>query len=231
MSHGTRAFVIVLVGGFVAALGSCGGGDDGTPPRDCTPGEMRSLPESCGPCELGDATETCSADGTWQLTSCTDNPIDLDGDTFPNEDCEDLPGGCCMEQLDCNDRSADVHPELYPCMAFRTETGGPDMGDCTSSCGGAGRRTCSDTCMWNECNVPMDICNGADDDCDTLIDEDMPCVPGEIVTCITTCGSQGSAACTDDCVAPPPASPTCTPPAEACNGRDDDCDTVVDNGC
>jgi hypothetical protein len=48
-------------------------------------------------------------------------------------------------------------------------------------------------------------------------------------SCITTCGSTGSAACGGDCRW----STTCQPPVESCNAEDDDCDTAVDEdfGC
>ncbi|MBN1774216.1 MAG: hypothetical protein JXB32_23355, partial [Deltaproteobacteria bacterium] len=66
---------------------------------------------------------------------------------------------------------------------------------------------------------------GADDDCDTVCDEGFPCCAGTSGSCTTTCGSTGTRTCTSSC-----AWGTCMPPAETCNGIDDDCDTVADNG-
>lgn len=44
--------------------------------------------------------------------------------------------------------------------------------------------------------------------------------------CTTACGSSGSANCGADCVLQ-----ACLPPAEQCNGVDDDCDDQTDEGC
>lgn len=54
------------------------------------------------------------------------------------------------------------------------------------------------------------------------------CQPGATVTCTATCGSTGSGTCTAACV--PPAPVACTPPAEVCDGDDDDCDSYTDEG-
>jgi hypothetical protein len=43
---------------------------------------------------------------------------------------------------------------------------------CTTSCGSVGRVTCSDACVAGPCVPPvLEVCNGADDDCDGRIDE------------------------------------------------------------
>jgi hypothetical protein len=73
-----------------------------------------------------------------------------------------------------------------------------------------------------------ETCNGVDDDCDGIIDDGFPCARGADVACTTTCGSQGTLACTDGCTLPEDA--LCEPPAERCNGVDDDCDGAVDEG-
>ncbi len=51
------------------------------------------------------------------------------------------------------------------------------------------------------------------------------CQPGASGACTTKCGSQGTHACQQSC-----GWGTCTPPAETCNGKDDDCDGKRDNG-
>jgi hypothetical protein len=73
---------------------------------------------------------------------------------------------------------------------------------------------------------PGEVCNGRDDDCDTLTDEGFGCVAGAVAGCTTGCGSLGSRTCASDCTWP-----ACVPPAETCNGVDDDCDGECDEGC
>lgn len=45
-------------------------------------------------------------------------------------------------------------------------------------------------------------------------------------TCATTCGSVGSRTCGETC-----GWSSCAPPQESCNGQDDDCDGLTDDGC
>jgi len=80
----------------------------------------------------------------------------------------------------------------------------------------------------DDCEPPDEVCNQADDDCDGVADNGMPCQPGEMFECTTTCGSTGRGRCTDSCEPPP--STACSPPDEECNGDDDDCDGEVDEG-
>jgi hypothetical protein len=73
----------------------------------------------------------------------------------------------------------------------------------------------------------LETCNGIDDDCNGATDDAFACALGTAVPCTTECGSTGTGTCTGHCEVPAPAD--CTPPAtELCNGRDDTCDTVID---
>jgi hypothetical protein len=82
-------------------------------------------------------------------------------------------------------------------------------------------------------SVVFETCNGVDDDCDTLVDEDFPslgqpCDNGLLGPCFGT----GTYQCRADetgveCVISPPAG---TPSAEVCNGIDDNCNGQVDEG-
>jgi hypothetical protein len=82
-----------------------------------------------------------------------------------------------------------------------------------------------------EDSILVETCNGLDDDCDTLIDEDFPdlgdvCDNGEEGACFETgtmvCSSNGL---TTECNAPDG-----VPGTETCNGIDDDCDSSIDEG-
>src|SRR5690606_13387545 len=78
------------------------------------------------------------------------------------------------------------------------------------------------------CAPPAETCNGMDDDCDGAPDDGFACALGASVSCTTSCGTTGSGACTSACAIPSGAA--CTPPAEVCNGVDDDCDGTRDEG-
>jgi len=74
-------------------------------------------------------------------------------------------------------------------------------------------------CTIDSCNTGFGDCNSDPlDGCELEID----CQEGG--ACMTTCGSVGGLACSDGCA------PTCSLPAESCNGIDDDCDGACDQG-
>ena len=99
---------------------------------------------------------------------------------------------------------------------------GPDADLCfegTVVCSG-GTLTCNDSTGAN-----VEVCNGVDDDCDDVIDED---VPGVGVPCDGPDGDlcqEGVTACTGGVLACTDATATT---GELCNGADDDCDGAVD---
>jgi hypothetical protein len=83
----------------------------------------------------------------------------------------------------------------------------------SQTCGNCGRqeRTCTAECAW-----PADFgpCTGEGE-----------CAATATGSCTTSCGSAGSRSCGADCLWG-----ACAPPAETCNGADDDCDGEVDDG-
>jgi len=105
------------------------------------------------------------------------------------------------------------------CTAF--STGHP----CNNACGFQGTATCNSDCLtFSECQV-TDVCDGADNDCNDEPDDLSPCVQSSDSTCTTSCGTTGVSHCSSTCQ---PGS--CQPPAEVCNGADEDCDGIQDNG-
>lgn len=111
--------------------------------------------------------------------------------------------------------------------APRTLCGGACVGTNSdpNHCGGCGQ-VCTlpfatATCVAGRCTVER--CESGRGDCNASADDgcEASCSPG---ACTTSCGSTGAQVCVDVCA------PRCTPPAETCNARDDDCDGACDEG-
>jgi len=76
-------------------------------------------------------------------------------------------------------------------------------------------------CAVGECEEGWGDCDGTDaNGCET----ETSCSSEASVPCSTSCETVGQVNCDDVCA------PTCEPPEESCNHRDDDCDGVCDNG-
>ncbi len=202
-------------------------GDAATPDADF-PDAGRDLPDVGPP--------TCADPSRWYR--------DLDGDGFGDpaasvESCDHVEGFATRGD-DCDDGCADCHPGGFEvCDARDNDCDGaadqlfacaPGAAvACTTSCGTTGAGACTSACeapSAEACAPPAETCNGADDDCDGDVDETFSCAAGATALCTTTCGSTGTGTCTSACEPAAPAA--CTPPAETCNGLDDDCDGVAD---
>jgi|GEM_PF-1958046 len=106
----------------------------------------------------------------------------------------------------------------------------PDsVAPCTTSCGTQGTQGCDASGCPLGCEPPNEACNGFDDNCDGVIDEGFDCVLGETQPCQTSCDVEGRTSGRSTCEAGCSYG-ECVPPAEVCNGLDDNCDGVVDEG-
>jgi fibro-slime domain-containing protein/LPXTG-motif cell wall-anchored protein len=169
-------------------------------------------------------------------TPCTDN--DQDGYYAGDGSCG---------PIDCNDSNAGVNPsateicdgsiddncdgtvdEGCDCTnGFQQQCGSTDIGECAF-----GAEVCTDG-AWGSCSGNIEpgteLCNGLDDDCDSLIDEDFnigqTCAVG-----IGSCETAGQNVCTQDHSSAECSAQPGQPGTEICNGLDDDCDGVIDEG-
>ena len=176
------------------------------------------VPPADGACSPNGATQSCYTGpaGTKGVGICTTGTQTCTSSSWGNCDGEVTPAA--SDPCDGLDNDCDgTKDEGYACVK------GTGQG-CTTICGSWGYQTCSATCAWNTCAVPVETCNGKDDDCDTKIDEDFDCVQGTTgASCPTICGSTGKRDCGTDCKWK-----SCVPPTESCNGKDDDCDLKID---
>ena len=168
-----------------------------TPDGGCTDGETRECGQATGACELG--TQEC-VEGQWSDCSKDSGPTD--------EACNGIDDDC--------DGKVDEEVERE-C--------GESLGICEK-----GTQTC-DAGEWEECSgntepEESESCNGTDDDCDGMVDEEVERECGESLGICEkgtqTCDAGEWEECSGN---------TEPEESESCNGTDDDCDGIVDEGC
>lgn len=149
-----------------------------------------------------------------------DRAIDLAVDMaqVPDQAVPDM-AACVEAPESCNARDDDCDGRIDEIDAAACETGRP--GIC-----GPGRIACvggAPGCVAVTGPAP-EACNGIDDDCDGALDEvrPAPCDTGAPGIC-----AEGQTACA---AGAPRCDPVVAPMPEHCDGADDDCDGVVDEG-
>lgn len=181
--------------------------------RDCFTGNTgcvragaQNLYTCQSPCKTG--TQTCTA-GMWG--NCT-GEVKAQAET------------CNGKDDDCNGKTDDaITPK--PCYSGPSNTKG--VGNCKE-----GVSTCVNGTLvcQGEVTAKNEVCDGKDNDCDGATDEDftdkdLPCFAGS-----GACQGKGTFVCSQDgkstiCNAKP-----LPPSAEVCNGKDDDCNGMIDDG-
>ncbi|MFH1465208.1 MAG: putative metal-binding motif-containing protein [Pseudomonadota bacterium] len=237
---------------------------------DCDDTEYTVNPDATEICDgldddcdglVDDADPDVTGQGTWYA--------DNDGDGYgyaPVTACEQ-PAGTVSDNTDCNDSSAGINPGATEiCDGVDDDCDGlvddadPSItgqgtwyvdadgdgygGAAVMACGQpAGTVTDSTDCDDTDAAVnpgAVEVCNGLDDDCDGLVDDDDPGVTGQGTWYVDAdadgYGSTTVTACTqpsgtvDDATDCDDTDGAINPAAtEVCNGYDDDCDGLVDD--
>ncbi len=149
-----------------------------------------------------------SAEGSFCARPCED------GDCPAGYDCEPVrPNAApqCVPRLSCT-CTPETQGATRPC-AIESAWG---VCEGAQRCGAEG---------WGECEgqtPTVEICNGLDDDCDGVADDDIPSEPCEVTSGALSC--PGATTCVEGATA-------CLgrePFAESCDGLDNDCDGSID---
>ena len=236
---------------LVVLAAACGDGGDGqscmTGTTDCDGRcvNLRSDPSNCGSCgnvctEPPNAAGACIEEVCGY--SCDPGYTDLDGSAVSGCEyqCRATDREWCNGQDDdCDGTKDNGETDGVPWDCVQ----GDEIG-CRTACDDAGEETgtavCPDTCYREditECVPPEEVCNGEDDDCNDSIDDGSTagvgwtCVYGTELSCTIDCGEEsiiGTGQCPATCMSRDVTD--CSPPPEVCNGLDDDCNGVADDG-
>jgi hypothetical protein len=158
-----------------------------------------------GACAAGNVASSCAAGGI-ETACATGTPAASDATCNGIDD-------------DCDGATDQGYVPVTSCFL----PGACAAGNVASSCAAGGIET---ACVTGTPAASDATCNGIDDDCDGATDEDYTGVP---TSCgVGACASTGVTSCVageirQNCAAG-------TPTEEVCNGIDDDCDDVIDNG-
>jgi hypothetical protein len=98
-----------------------------------------------------------------------------------------------------------------------------------SACAAAGEQL-TDGSASDACVESAEICNGRDDDCDTIIDEGFDDLGAACMVGTGACTASGRYVCNPSGTATICDATSGTPEGELCNGLDDDCDGATDEG-
>jgi MYXO-CTERM domain-containing protein len=213
-----KAALIGIIAATVPPSETCNGADD-----NCN-GQIDEGVKNMCPLDLTPARKHCAVESCNCLDDNCDGQID---EGLPTNAC----GGACgcavpAEVCDGLDNNCDGNIDEGFLVGAACTNG--QMGACRRG----GILACKPDKTGTYCDAPAvtpstEVCNNIDDDCNGLKDDGV--LPGVGVACGSALGEcmAGITRCVNGHLI---CETTSTPGVEVCNGKDDDCDGVIDNG-
>jgi hypothetical protein len=210
---------------YLAIAELCSGGDDcDDTDVNVNPGGTGAFgcPAPCSACEddvdCGAGNRCIQLDGQWVCA----------GDCYDTGTC---PAGYTCADQDNGDRLC--VPESGSCTCLAANEGAQRLCELTNDYGTCtGFETCDPEEGWVGCTAfpQAEICDGLDNNCNGLTDEDFVDLGDACYAGLGECRRSGARVCFYDgtgtmCDAVP-----APPSVEICDGKDNDCDGVVDEG-
>ncbi|MFZ6015141.1 MAG: MopE-related protein [Patescibacteria group bacterium] len=183
-----------------------------------------------GDCSPEGITDPCTGYichcGHWSTQSAAGTPCGSDAGpdsaedvVEPDADADDPDSGDAAEDVTEPDANEDADAYVPPDVQVPEEICGNGKDD-----NGDGYADCQDQACSAEPACQPEVCDGKDNNGNSLTDEGFNCVLGATVSCQTSCGSIGTKECLPGCYWS-----LCNPPAEVCgNGKDDNCNFATD---
>jgi len=196
---------------------------------DCAPFDAASFPDAAELCDGKDNDCNGLKDDGLGTTSCGHGVCEHTVDNCvlgQPQECDPFEGAdeekCDGLDNDCDGSPDENFPVGQPCVE--------GLGQCADE----GERVCSDDGLGTVCSAEvgkpqLELCDGKDNDCDGDVDEDFG-VGDECTNGVGECASSGIEVCSANGIETICDAVAGAPEAEVCDGKDNDCNGVKDDG-